>query len=283
MSNNRIVAVQSRYFRIDASSTPLKEEALTSLADGVAADLCRQLGLTLEPWVPVSVDVGAGPSQAIGRQIRIEAKPAAGRHTAEDWFELLLRHELTHVLVAENWGIAPCLFWEGLPIHLGDNHVRRRLFGHSYHDHCAALSRCRALLPLRRLILPSDYYSRRSDFRVDLQAGAFTGFLLERDGIAGLRSLFRSYRPPTPDRPWVAVDRLFQKHLGADLAGLESAWRAALLASPADPGHVEKYRSRRFGETPTLPAHCDFCMHPLDRTGRRCTGCKQPATTVELR
>ena len=275
--------MQSRYFCVESFVEGAERARLAQLMDAAAVDIAELLDIPLSPRKMATVTVGAASSQVSGSDIRIQAKPPLGRYSSLDWFELLFRHELTHLLVRRHWGTAPALFWEGLPIHLGDELVRKRLFGHSYRAHCAALFACGPLIALSRLILPSDYYGMRTDFRVDLQAGAFTAFVLERNTIQDLRSLFRTYRQPSPQRPWVAIDRLCQKTLGADLVELECLWQRWLEGIPVDTDLVRSYHEIRFTDRAVVRTRCDFCMHRLDPSGKKCTSCGQLPVPVELR
>jgi hypothetical protein len=247
---------------IDCQRDDLDPAALAAIAHRALDELCARLQLAL-PTGPIRVIVGAdGTSSANGRELVVVPRAAGNGYTTADWFELLFAHEVAHLLVQEAWGMPPVLIWEGLPVHLGDDRTRTRLFGHTYHAYCRALDALASLLPLAPLLRASTYYRRRGDVRVDLQAGSFCAFLLETHGPSQLGGFIRASVRPTTDPPEAVVDPGLVRWLGADLRTLEAAWIASLRAHPAAPALVERFRGRPLGTEPDRRAHCDRCFAP---------------------
>ncbi len=211
--------MQTRWFKLEVIDSPLSTPATATLADESLEDIAARLGIDLEPWDPPLLVVGSPSSECVDDTVRVASKAARGATTAAHWYELLVRHELTHLLLERCWGMAPTLFWEGIPVHLGDARVRQRIHWRSYASYCANFGAEGRLLPLESLL--TDYYGQRSDMRVDVQAGAFCGWLLERDR-PGLRRLFETWAPEAD------LDELLQKCLGAGLAELDISWQDSL-------------------------------------------------------
>lgn len=211
---------------------------------------------------PIEVVLSDTPSHTDGTRLVIQPRPARGATSALDWLELLLRHELAHLLIQTGWGgLGPALLWEGLPVHLGDDLVRQRILGRSYEDRCSALLRAERLIPLAELLLPSQYYARRSDPWVDLQAGALCGWLLSCGRRDELREVFETWRPPTPADPVL--------RWGWDLQELQLCWLQHLSSLEADEQLIERYRAHT--APPLRPPHCDSCLHRI--VDGRCGGC----------
>jgi hypothetical protein len=249
---------------------PLAERWLEELAFELQIDLAA-----LPELAPIQVHVGPRPSGTVGSQVWIEAR-TSGPLGPDGWFELLLRHELVHLLIESAWGRGPALLWEGLPIALADARVRAR-YGISYRDHCRAVAAAGRLVPLGELVLASSFYARRTDPRVDLQAGAFCGWLLQQGALPALAELLRSWHPPTPDRPVVDLTAL-PDLLGEDLLGLERRWRASLAGPVPPPDLVARWLADP--PSPRRP-HCDFCFGP--RAADPCDRCGAPAVPVSVR
>ncbi|MBS1123187.1 MAG: Peptidase superfamily [Deltaproteobacteria bacterium] len=235
---------------------------MSTIADDALRVISNRLEIDAGRFRTAHVIVDEGPSSVVDRAIRISSLPRDGYQRA-DWLELLFSHELTHLLVRDTWGTGPVLWWEGLPVHLGDDRVRTRLFGHSYHAYCRALDQLDALLPLEPLLQASTFYRRRADIRVDLQAGSFCGFLLETLGPRRLGAFLTDYRRPTRADPRMLLDPITKQHLGDDFAGLAEGWIGFLRARvPCEPELVDRLRTRTFGLEPDRREHCDFCFAP---------------------
>jgi len=177
-------------------------------------------GLQIDDGAPVRLIVAEGRNEAVGRTISVAPREGGGMDRAA-WLELLITHELTHVVVASAWGEPPALLWEGLPVWFGDAYVRERVLGRSYAVECRALLELDRLRPLAPLWSHATYYGERKDYRVDVQAGAFCGWLLATIGPSRL--------------PTLAL---------ADLSRLEPAWHDWLRESvPRDAARVDRLRA----------------------------------------
>jgi len=248
---------------------------MAAIADDAMHVLTKALEIEVSQVRPCRVIVDEGPSSVVDRVIRISSQPRAG-YRRDDWLELLFSHELTHLLVRDAWGVGPVLWWEGLAVHLGDDRIRTRLFGHSYHAYCRALDHLGGLLPLEPLLRASTFYRRRADLRVDLQAGSFCGFLLETLGPQCLRAFLTDYRRPTRAEPGVRLDPITKQHLGDDFVGLCEGWVRFLRALPCEPVLVDRLRTRTLGLECDRSEHCDFCFAP--RSSDRECPCPDDAT-----
>jgi len=215
--------IETRWFLIESTGIAPVGDGVPAFADAILDDLAARLDVTLEGWTRPRLVLGADRSEVVGDTVRVEAKEARGSCSEVDWLELLLRHELTHLLIERHWGMAPTLFWEGVPVHLGDDFVRQRLHGRDYADRCRELAASGRLLNFEGLIAPDAYYRRRSDYRVDMQAGAFCGWLLDVDP-GGLRRLFAIW-PDDPSNTQAALVSCF----GVGLGELETGWRGSLV------------------------------------------------------
>jgi hypothetical protein len=247
---------------------------LGTITDRALANVAARLELDVSTLRDVRLVIGSGANSCVDRVIRIDARSPPRGFSSDDWFELLFTHELTHLLVRETWGLPAVLFWEGLAVHLGDDAVRTRLSGNSYHDHCRALDAIDALLPLESLLRASTYYRRRTDFRVDLQAGSFCGFLLDAYGPSRVGRFLTDCPRPTHDPASSIVDPIAQRRLGSDVRGLRDQWLQFLRArSPEDPTLIDRLPARPLGDTPDGPAHCDACFEraPHDHARGACS------------
>lgn len=257
------------WFRIECRCDDVDAAAVATIADAAMRTLTRTLAIDASSFRSATVIVGDGPSSVVDRVIAISPHPR-GSLRRDDWLELVLSHELTHLLVRDAWGMGPVLWWEGLPVHLGDDRVRTRVLGHTYHAYCRALDHLGALLPLAPLLRASTFYRRRADFRVDVQAGSFCGFLLETLGPHRLRAFLGDFRAPTRADPRMVLDPIAIRHLGGDFASLGEGWLEFLRNRvPYEPALVERLRTRRFGGEPDRFEHCDFCFAPQSGSSPR--------------
>jgi hypothetical protein len=257
-------------FTIECDDDSVDSAALAAIADDALVIVSRRLAIDPASVAPIRVIVGNGRNSAVDREIRVGLRAAGQGYDWTDWFELLFSHELTHVLLRDAWATGPVLWWEGMPVHLGDDRVRTRLFGRSYHAYCRVLDELGVLLPLAPLVHASTFYRRRRDIRVDLQAGSFCGFLLDTFGPRPLRAFMTEYRPPSPAQPRLVLDPILRRHLGDDLEGLARAWVRSLRTHiDCDAALVARFRARSFGAEPDAAEHCDFCFAPV-RDGHIC-------------
>jgi hypothetical protein len=242
----------------------LDAAAAAATCERVVTTLSTRLAIDLSTIPPIRVIIGDGESSAVDREVRVSPRPAGRGYTVQDWLELLVSHELTHVLVREAWGMPPVLWWEGIAIHLGDDRVRTRLFGTSYRAYCRALDDAGLLLAFEPLLRASAYYRRRGDPRVDLQSGSFCGFLLDIHGPGRLASFVADTRPPTAEPALAGIDPMLERHFGAGLDRLHADWRAYLRAESASTAALaERIRPRLESGIRDGYEHCDRCFARL--------------------
>jgi hypothetical protein len=145
------------------------------------------------------------------------------------FFQEIVRHELTH-LFTHRWraGAQPLLS-EGLSVHMQQSH-----WGHSI-DTMASDFLKKEPLPLLSLRDPRVFFSKEHIAACYALAGSFTGFLIRRHGWKNYRRWFR----------WCdGTMFLFKFHwcFGVSFAQAESDWRAELLS--ADPSRRRLRRKR---------------------------------------
>jgi hypothetical protein len=148
-------------------------------------------------------------------------------------------HELTHLLVNEQWGRHHAgLFDEGVAVHFGQEVAE----GTGWRGRpCDAWTRESIergdLPPLTSIATTSAFYDRPADVVGDVfyPAGcSFVRDLVERYGASRLRTLLTTLTCGNQSDA-AAVARLFQDAFGVSLAAADSAWRAKLkgLSRPA--------------------------------------------------
>jgi hypothetical protein len=244
-----------------------------------------EVDLSGKPPIPLTIHNGSG-SEASRKGIMITPREDA-RCGVRDWFDLLFRHELTHLLVGAFWGKS-CLviFWEGVPVYVADNMVRQRIFDWSYHDYCAALSARSQLVSLTSCLLPQHYYGLQHDFRVTVEAGSFTGFIMEQYGIQALRQAFASYVLPTPQRPVLELTALCSACWDKSFDELTQEWHQFLAGfQPISPEALEAVERRAYPKTVSIQdIHCPFCYAPISpNKNGTCPRCHSPLdTTIQV-
>lgn len=250
--------------RIDCQLDGFDLRELSSIADATLEEVAARLELGLATFRPARIVVAAGASSVVEREIRVAPRPAGGGYSVYDWFELLVAHELTHLLVRDRWGLPPALLWEGLAVSLGDDRIRTRLFARSYDAWCRGLVELGALVPLAPLLRGSTYYRHRPDVRVDLQAGSFCGFLLRTRGPQRVRELVAASRRPTSDPANAILDPILLDLLGSDFAALEREWMELLRVEvERDASLVDRLRDRLRAVPPPGRERCDLCFAEL--------------------
>lgn len=264
--------------RIHCQRVGLARERLSEIAETTASRIVERFQVDLRN-TSVDVDVGGTTNSVVGHTVTIATRTGGGL-SDENWFELLLAHELTHFVVREAWGLPPALFWEGLPVSLGDDYVRTRVLGRPYGQWCRALLELDRLLELTPLLRANVYYASRPDFRVDLEAGSFCGHLLRTRGAGRLGDFVRSVgRPPDDGGAWTITPAL-QRNLGGTLPELEEEWIAWLRATVTlEPSVLDRCASLNFSAS-LGSLHCDRCFSPVHDS--RCTGCGRSDFVVEL-
>ncbi|MDD5090023.1 MAG: hypothetical protein PHQ23_03820, partial [Candidatus Wallbacteria bacterium] len=221
--------------------------------------------------------VDGGGSGAEGNLIRVAPDTGSGESCFLENLDLLFRHELTHLLLAEACGTGniQIIFWEGIPNWFAENKVRTIKFGFSYHEYCRAFLVSDKLLPLNLFVIAHDYYSMRRDFRYDLQAASFCGYLAGKYGIDSIIGALKEFQPPTPDHPVIEISKLLMGFSGKKLSALEKDWQKFLLnkvtARPDREERAASYTLPSFEEPPYT--HCGFCNDRYDRSHTHCPYC----------
>jgi len=273
--------VPSRRFEIAMQCDFLDPKTIGGVADQILDRLGSSLEIGLDNWQPAKVFVRDGPNCMVDREIHVSPKRSGKRLSANDWFELLFAHELTHLLIAEAWGIAPVLFWEGVPVFMADNFTRSRVLGTTYHECSRALLENERLLPLSELLLPRSYHARRTDSRVDIQAGSFSGYLLQSFGVGPMRALATDYVAPSAEVPRMLLTPLLKRHFDSDLPGLEAKWTHFLETEVAcRSALVEQLSGSKTTRGAVPPLRCNFCGHRLNQSQLACSSCGIDAEIV---
>lgn len=214
---------------------------------------------------PLELVVGVGGSQVLGDRMHVDPS-AHGRRPVAQYFEQLCAHELTHWLLPPS----PALLWEGLPVWLGDNYVRSRN-GSSYHDWSRALVELGQAPHLHELLRGRTYYLERPSGYVDIVAGSFCGFLLERYGGARVRESLQAFEPPSQMRPIVDVGPIVRGLGVARFSALVDGWHDMLAQRVLDPALVTTIQTRSERSRSPGRLRCDLCFGPV--SDERCADC----------
>lgn len=272
--------MSQRYTVNDMIGFRARVQDLDALIESAIDDVTTMLEVDLsgKPPIPVTIYNGAG-SEASRKGIMIMPREDA-QCGPRDWFDLLFRHELTHLLAGMFCGrCCPAIFWEGLPVYVADNMVRQRIFQWSYHEYCAALSARSQLLDLTVCLLSHQYYGLQHDFRVTVEAGSFTGYLVEQYGMRTLQQAFACYIPPTPQRPVLDLTALCAACWGKSFGELTQEWLQFLARlQPVSSKAAEAVERRAHPPTVSIKAkHCPFCYSPMPQhTDGVCPRCHSP-------
>lgn len=131
------------------------------------------------------------------------------------------------------------------------------------------------LIDLKQIV-GHKYYQRRNDWRIDLQAGSFIGFLIEKYSLTQLKILYQNYKAPTPDEPILAINSLLTNTFGYDLDVLEEKWKEFLENEITT--HLEaEQRAISFTPIALLPTkRCAFCYSAVETADIACKSCKAP-------
>ncbi|MDD2717034.1 MAG: hypothetical protein PHW04_14175 [Candidatus Wallbacteria bacterium] len=268
---------QSKFFRVsDSTGFDYNSAEVKKLLDRILVEQAQFIRVDSAGFKKTDVFFNKETSSAADGKIFLWLKPPATADVLLEEIELLHRHELTHILIQMRCGteFLPVIFWEGIPIHFADNFVRTRLSGNSYHDYCRVFLDKKCLIPMELIQLGHNYYGMRQDFRIDIQAGSFAGFMIEKHGIDKIVDFLRDFQPPVPEKPVLSINPLCRKFFGMDFKGLESEWNNYLLALPERAQLRDKFAGKNFpSEIPLAHKHCRFCYHPFEE-GEICPACK---------
>ncbi len=233
----------SKYFIIkNKADFSYDENIIKNLFDNILENHIQALEIDISDWqkVPIIfIEKGLG-SGVSGDVITLSPHKVGNGYSSLDWVELLFSHELTHELLERYWGSpSPVIFWEGIPIYFADNKVRLRLFGKSYHQYCNIFLKNNLLFPINKILLSHIYYAKRYDYRIDVQAGSFAGFLLEKYGNEKMRNIFQNYIPPTPENPIMNINSLLYDSYEKNLNELEKEWYSFLIENVSEENELE--------------------------------------------
>lgn len=259
----------SKLFEIQDKSGFFKDEnTLLEIVGRSVKKLIGILDLELIDWKnPKIIFQSDGFSQVVGDTITVTVKEDSNLG-CKKLTEMLLTHELTHYLTGKYWGAAPVILWEGLPIYLADNKIREEFFGFSYHQICKLLEDKSRLIDLSKFLLPHSYYGYRQDFRVDIQCGSFTGFLVENYAVSNVKKIIGKFEKPSSANPVMRINPLFTEHTGKDLKALEQDWISFLRNEVKSSEKVlEMFGSTEFRKELEISSyHCKFCYFPMNNS-----------------
>jgi hypothetical protein len=189
--------------------------------------------------------------------------------------ENIYQHELVHLLSRHAWGTHLPLFWEGLAVALSDFNFHERFSNVNYHDYSRALLDHSKLLSMKRLLSPDTFYSARSDFRVDVQCGSFTSFLIESYGIQNLERLFRIFKRPSHLKPMVFLGRDLRLIFKKSYSALLSDWKTYLRTTRASVPNLSKMvlTNHKNNHLPKSSFYCLFCYSKLPKNSHLCLSC----------
>lgn len=269
----------TRYCEIDYPlSIDLGQLDLKSIVDGCYENMSEKLNICTE-FNPRRLKVllrNQGMSEVRGSQIRI-ALPQTQKMPIKYALEMILSHEIVHYLVENHWGMMTVLWWEGLPIFLADNQVKKKLWNFDYHQLSQALNNRGELIPLKCIIRPETYYAYRHDYRVDIQAGSFIGFLYEVFGLNKLRHCFIDYMAPSVQFPQLKINSLLQMIYEKNLYQLENLWKEYLnnkKSSPPAQSFLDAHPPPK--QLERKQEHCVICYAPLQQNSINCLECNAP-------
>ena len=187
---------------------------------------------------------------------------------------------LVHFITADLWGHPPPLFFEGTAIHLSDRNLFANVFGDSYHQWVAAMLES-GEIDLLRLVPFDEYFHCRSDFRVDMLAASFVGFLIEAHGIGALKVFFKTFIAPSSNLPTIDLRRPLAHAYQQTFAALEQSWRAFLakqMRSEKAMKHLAKYVPPARQDEP----RCRYCGTVVRADATDCSECHSIRTGGQI-
>lgn len=234
--------------------------------DEIISEVSKELNVKIPTDKLIQVFITQGTSQAYDNKLYI----CGNSNYEESYFKMLFKHELIHLIVF-TWGIAPIIFWEGIPIYFADNKYRNN----SYHKYSKAFLNNGALYNLKHFIMGYKYLGRRFDFRIDMECGSFIGYLFEKYGIEKFKEVFQSFPPLTPENPTCAVNTALSKVYGKKLSDLEKEWISFLNNEvESDDLIEEEIKNKNFYKRiPIKLIHCKFCYFPMEKKNMICPTC----------
>lgn len=259
---------KTKYFLIEDNYSFLAEKKIDPDSfDEIANEISEELNAEIPTDNLIPVFIIEGVSQSYDNKIYVCGNSDYDR----DYFKMLFKHELTH-LITFTWGIAPIIFWEGIPVYFADNQYR----DNSYHKYSKAFINNGVLYNLKYFIEGHKYLGRRFDFRIDIECGSFVGFLYEKYGADKLREVFQNYHHPSPEEPFNGANTVLEKVYSKKLSDLEKDWIKFLEDEiESDSAIEEKIKNKKFYKRiPIKSIHCKFCYFPMEKKEMICPTCQ---------
>jgi hypothetical protein len=211
----------------------------------------------------VNVTLNSPYSQCDETGIYIQTTTDKAGLTSAHWLELLFKHELTHFLTAKYWGQPPSIFFEGLAVFISDMTMKARELDQSYHHQALALIQTSHYIPFSAITYSHHYLGRRNDFRCDVEAGSFIGFLLDRYDLGAIRRVYEKSKLPTRLDPNLNIHDVCKEIYQRDLFQLEADWHE-WLKSHFSVSREDVLKLKNFvGYNNTLRSRCPFCLAPV--------------------
>ncbi|MGQ9467053.1 MAG: hypothetical protein ACUVSH_06545 [Anaerolineae bacterium] len=154
------------------------------------------------------------------------------RHYAGTGLEIVLRHEVVHILDAPLIGPrTPALLREGLAVWIAGGHYKPEPIA----ARAGALIRLRRYIPLDRLA--EDFYRHQHEVGY-LEAAAFIAYLVETYGWDAFLAFYRESGEGVGESPAEALDGVLQHRFGISLAEIDRRFREWLVRQPTTPEQV---------------------------------------------
>lgn len=159
------------------------------------------------------------------------------RNYTGDATEMILRHELTHVLDSQLGGdLRPTILVEGLAVYISGGHFKLE----SLMPRAAVLLDNDQYIPFEDLI--DDFYSTPHEIGY-MEAGALVEFLVETWGWENFSTFYRDiHAAPDEGSQSIAMEIALQKHFNLSLGALERRFLETLKSQPTSPESIQDVR-----------------------------------------
>ncbi|KQC08646.1 MAG: hypothetical protein APR54_04390 [Candidatus Cloacimonas sp. SDB] len=241
--------------------------------DRIFDNVLKFLKIRLNDYKKIRVYINNGYSQFKKNKIYI----GISKKLEEEYYLFMLfKHELIHLLIYKYFGVAPAIFWEGLPIYLSDYQYRMKYKNINYDEYCKVFLSLINLNKLSYILESEKYYARRYDYRIDIQCGSFIGFLVKKYNIDLLLDVFKKYEKPTTTNPVSNINNLLKSIYSKNLEELEAEWIEYLKKKiKLNKNLKNKLKNKIFYKRiPIKQYHCKFCYSPLRMKNQICDVCK---------
>jgi hypothetical protein len=197
-----------------------------------------------------------------------------------EWLEFLITHELTHFYCENFWGMAPVIFWEGLPVLLADNYFREKKWGYSYSVICKSLKDKTQILPISDLFRGDVYYGNRRDSRYDFEAASFTDFILQEFGTNKLEQVFKQFDSPSETKPICDIRQLLDTVFNTNISDLEIRWHNFLDNIVINKDSLLSLPVISIPEINSNSERCSLCFAPLNNEKEICPHCNKKLVNI---